>query len=78
MTVIDSTWRLSHFTTLWSEFCDWYLELSKPLLWDKGSATAEQLAARRTLVEVLEQSLRMLHPFMPFLTEEVWQTIALW
>ncbi len=66
----------SLYDFMWNEFCDWYLELSKPLLWDKGSAPAEQLSARRTLVEVLEQSLRMLHPFMPFLTEEVWQTIA--
>ena len=61
---------------IWNEFCDWYLELSKPVLWDDTADPAEQLAARQTLVSVLEQSLRMLHPFMPFLTEEIWQTVA--
>ena len=61
---------------IWNEFCDWYLELSKPVLWDDTADPAEQLAARQTLITVLEQSLRMLHPFMPFLTEEIWQTVA--
>jgi valyl-tRNA synthetase len=61
---------------VWNEFCDWYLELSKPVLWDDATATSEQLGARRTLITVLEKSLRMLHPFMPFLTEEIWQTVG--
>ena len=61
---------------VWNEFCDWYLELSKPVLWDDATATSEQLGARRTLITVLEKSLRMLHPFMPFLTEEIWQTVS--
>ena len=61
---------------VWNEFCDWYLELSKPVLWDDATATSEQLGARRTLLTVLEKSLRMLHPFMPFLTEEIWQTVS--
>lgn len=61
---------------VWNEFCDWYLELSKPVLWDDATATSEQLGARRTLIAVLEKSLRMLHPFMPFLTEEIWQTVS--
>ncbi len=61
---------------IWNEFCDWYLELSKPVLWDKNSATADLLGTQQTLAEVLEQSLRMLHPFMPFLTEEIWQSIS--
>lgn len=61
---------------IWNEFCDWYLELSKPVLWDEAAEPAEQLAARQALLGVLEQSLRMLHPFMPFLTEEIWQTVA--
>ena len=61
---------------VWNEFCDWYLELSKPVLWEESTAEAEQLAARKTLIEVLEEALRMLHPFMPFLTEEIWQTVS--
>jgi len=61
---------------VWNEFCDWYLELSKPVLWDDATATSEQLGARRTLITVLEKSLRMLHPFMPFLTEEIWQSVG--
>ena len=61
---------------VWNEFCDWYLELSKPVLWDDATATSEQLGARRTLITVLEKSLRMLHPFMPFLTEEIWQSVS--
>ena len=61
---------------VWNEFCDWYLELSKPVLWDENAAAADQLSTRRTLIVVLEQSLRMLHPFMPFLTEEIWQTVS--
>ena len=61
---------------VWNEFCDWYLELSKPVLWDEATAASEQLGARRTLITVLEKSLRLLHPFMPFLTEEIWQTVS--
>ena len=61
---------------VWNEFCDWYLELSKPVLWDEATAAPEQLGARRTLITVLEKSLRLLHPFMPFLTEEIWQTVS--
>jgi valyl-tRNA synthetase len=61
---------------VWNEFCDWYLELSKPVLWDEATAASEQSGARRTLITVLEKSLRLLHPFMPFLTEEIWQTVS--
>ena len=59
----------------WNEYCDWYLELAKPVLQGKGSA-AEQLGTRLTLVEVLENLLRCLHPIMPFITEEIWQKLA--
>ena len=61
---------------VWNEFCDWYLELSKPVLWDEEQHPAHLLGTRQTLAEVLEQALRMLHPFMPFVTEEIWQSVS--
>jgi valyl-tRNA synthetase len=54
----------------WSEFCDWYLEISKIALY-RGDATAKA-ETRATLVKVLDESLRLLHPFIPFVTEETW------
>ena len=60
----------------WYEFCDWYLELTKPILQSPDSSEAARAAARRTLVETLEVLLRALHPIMPFITEEIWQRIA--
>ena len=60
---------------VWHEFCDWYLELVKPVLYGKEN-TAARRAAQKTLIDVLTQSLKLLHPFMPFLTEEIWQTLV--
>ncbi|MCP2620068.1 valine--tRNA ligase [Candidatus Aminicenantes bacterium AC-334-K16] len=57
--------RIYHF--VWHEFCDWYLELVKPAL-ERGNEKS-----RETLVEMLDMILRLLHPFMPFVTEEIWQ-----
>jgi valyl-tRNA synthetase len=59
----------------WYEFCDWYLELTKPVLQDEHTTEAKKRGTRRTLVTVLEALLRALHPVMPFITEEIWQRV---
>jgi valyl-tRNA synthetase len=59
----------------WYEFCDWYLEIVKPVL-QHGVDPAAQQSARRTLLEVLEALLRTLHPLMPFITEDIWLRVA--
>ncbi|KZZ55687.1 valine--tRNA ligase [Oleiphilus sp. HI0125] len=61
---------------IWNEYCDWYLELSKPILNDENSSAELLAGTRRTLVRVLEAILRLSHPFMPYITEEIWQRIA--
>jgi valyl-tRNA synthetase len=59
---------------LWHEFCDWYLEIAKPRLYQTGDPVARAVA-ERTAVETLETTLRLLHPFMPFISEELWQRL---
>ena len=60
----------------WHEFCDWYLELTKPVLQSESATQAAKRATRRTLAEILEALQRALHPVMPFITEEIWQRAA--
>ena len=60
---------------VWYEYCDWYLELTKPVLSKHNDNAAAKRGTRRTLVQVLEAALRMMHPIMPFITEEIWQSV---
>ncbi|MDG2271479.1 MAG: class I tRNA ligase family protein, partial [Halioglobus sp.] len=61
---------------IWNEYCDWYVELSKPVLWDDEASAEAKRGTRQTLIRVLEICLRLLHPMMPFITEEIWQTVG--
>jgi valyl-tRNA synthetase len=60
----------------WYDFCDWYLELTKPVLQDDAVSAVLRAGTQRTLAEILEALQRALHPLMPFITEEIWQRIA--
>lgn len=60
---------------IWGDFCDWYIELVKSRLW-KEADTQSKLVAQQTLAYVLEGILKLLHPFMPHITEEIWQTLT--
>ena len=70
----EAATAIYHF--LWGDFCDWYLEWVKPVLYGEWVSAAEKMATRQTLLEVLETALRLLHPLMPFITEELWQKVA--
>ena len=65
--------RIYHF--FWLEFCDWYLELVKPVLYGDGDISQKR-AAQHTLLESLKGAIKLLHPIMPFLTEEIWHTLV--
>ncbi|WP_180120586.1 valine--tRNA ligase [Acinetobacter sp. YH12086] len=61
---------------IWNEYCDWYVELTKPVLNDENVSVERKAEVRRVLLSVMEASLRLAHPLMPYLTEEIWQTLA--
>src|SRR5690606_23616458 len=67
----EGTQALYHF--LWDELCDWFLEASKPVF--NSGTDAEKQETRDTLAYVIEATLRALHPYMPFITEELWQRV---
>jgi valyl-tRNA synthetase len=67
----EGSGALYHF--FWDELCDWYLEITKPVF--AGGSEAEKQETRQTLVHALETALRALHPYMPFITEELWQKL---
>ncbi len=72
--------RLDHasqalYEFVWNDYCDWYLELSKPILRDEDTDSADLQYTRFTLVFVLDNILKLLHPMMPFITEEIWQKV---
>ena len=78
VTRLLNSWQLGEagrqlYEFLWNEYCDWYIEAAKVRLYDGTPAEAQ--ATRQVVAFVLEQSMRLLHPFMPFLTETIWQNL---
>lgn len=76
-----ASYRFDHvaqacYEFVWNEYCDWYLELAKATLYDDAVSAEQKQACRHTMLAVLEQWLRLLHPLMPFITEEIWQRVA--
>ena len=61
---------------IWNDFCDWYIEMAKVRLRNADAADPDAAGAARTLTHTLERALRLLHPFMPFVTEEIWQNLT--
>ena len=61
---------------IWNDYCDWYLELSKSFLNDSNKTESQKSQMRNNLIQVLEISLRALHPIIPFITEEIWQSLS--
>jgi valyl-tRNA synthetase len=60
----------------WHEFCDWYIEMVKPVLLGRHGTEGDRARSKRVLLEILDRSLRLLHPFMPFITDEIWQKLG--
>ena len=73
LAINDAAQALYQF--FWNELCDWYIELAKPVLY--GDDAEARHATQHTLVRVLDDALRLLHPFIPFASEEIWQTLPL-
>ena len=61
---------------IWHEYCDWFLEFSKTILWDKNQSESVKIETQKTMLEVLEAVLRLAHPVIPFITETIWLSLA--